>query len=178
MRYRRSYQPGGCYFFTVVTHQRQPILTIDHNIDRLRAAFQREQEKCPFNIDAIVILPDHLHTVWTLPEGDCNYSGRWNQIKRYFSIGSIGTRPLNSRSRYQKREKAVWQRRFWEHAIRDEQDWRKHIDYIHFNPVKHGYVQCARAWPYSSFGRCVRRGWYSENWGLVEPENIKDANYE
>jgi putative transposase len=178
MQYRRSHQPGGRYFFTLVTHQRQPLLSIPENIDRLRTAFKREMEKQPFTIDAIVILPDHLHTLWTLPEGDAEYSTRWNRIKRYFSVGCTGAQAKQSISRHKKREKPVWQRRFWEHTIRDENDWRGHMDYIHYNPVKHGHARTAGEWPYSSFKRCVQKGWYPPDWGATEPESIKGIEYE
>ena len=178
MRYRRSCQPGGRYFFTVVTHQRQPLLTIPENTDRLRDAFKREMDKYPFTIDAIVILPDHLHTLWTLPENDADYSSRWNRIKRHFSMGCTGVQAGQTISRQNKREKPVWQRRFWEHAIRDENDWRRHMDYIHYNPVKHGYANTPGEWPYSSFKRCVRKGWYSPDWGTTVPTNIKGIEYE
>lgn len=178
MRYRRSRQAGGSYFFTLVTHQRQNLLSIPENIARLRTAFKREKEKRPFTIDAIVILPDHLHTLWTLPEGDSDYSLRWNQIKRYFSMGCVGAHAKQSISRRTKREKPVWQRRFWEHTIRDENDWRRHMDYVHYNPVKHGYARKPGEWPYSSFNRCVGKGWYSPEWGSVEPKSIKGVDYE
>ena len=178
MRYRRAYQPGGSYFFTLITHQRQPLLSIPENIDRLRIAFKREMEKHPFTIDAIVILPDHLHTIWTLPENDTGYSGRWSRIKRYFSIGCIGDSAMQSVSRHNKREKPVWQRRFWEHTIRDGNDWQRHMNYIHYNPVKHGHASSPEEWPYSSFRRCVRKGWYSPDWGATEPEHLKDIDYE
>jgi len=160
MQYRRSRQSGGSYFFTLVTHQRQPLLSIPENIGRLRIAFKREMEKYPFTIDAIVVLPDHLHTIWTLPENDTDYSTRWSRIKRYFSSGCISANAAQSASRHNKREKPVWQRRFWEHTIRDENDWQRHMDYIHYNPVKHGHAKSAGEWPYSSFKRCVQRGWY------------------
>lgn len=145
MEYRRSRQTGGHYFFTVVTHQRQPLLTMPENIERLRAAFRREMEKRMFVIDAIVILPDHLHALWRLPEGDADYSGRWSRIKRHFSAGCVGIRAAQSASRQNKREKPVWQRRFWEHTIRDDEDWRSHMDYIHYNPVKNGYCGAGKS---------------------------------
>ncbi|HFE31869.1 MAG TPA: transposase [Gammaproteobacteria bacterium] len=178
MKYRRSQQQGGSYFFTVVTHRRQTILSLPENINRLRVAFKREMEKHPFIIDAIVILPDHLHTLWRLPEGDNDYSIRWSRIKRYFSSGCVGAVEQQSTSRHNKREKPVWQRRFWEHTIRDENDWQRHMDYIHYNPVRHGHAQVPGEWPYSSFKRCVQKGWYSPNWGTTEPENIKGINCE
>ncbi len=178
MEYRRSHQPGGGYFFTLVTHQRQPLLSIPENIDRLRTAFRREKEKYPFTIDAIVILPDHLHTIWRLPDDDRDYSTRWSRIKRYLSTGCVGAGQAQSESRQNKREKPVWQRRFWEHTLRDENDWQRHMDYIHYNPVKHGHARSPGEWPHSSFKRCVQRGWYPANWGASEPENIQDMDYE
>jgi len=178
MKYRRSQQQGGSYFFTVVTYRRQSILLLPENINRLRVAFKKEMEKYPFTIDAIVILPDHLHTLWHLPEGDNDYSTRWSRIKRYFSSGCVGVVEQQSTSRHDKREKPVWQRRFWEHTIRDENDWQRHMDYIHYNPVRHGHAQAPGEWPYSSFKPCVQKGWYPPNWGATEPENIKGINCE
>ncbi len=178
MKYRRSKQTGGCYFFTVVTYQRQPLFSIPENIDRLRIAFKREIKKHPFTIDAIVILPDHLHALWRLPVGDNDYSTRWSRIKRYFSTGCIGVRKEQSASQLNKREKPIWQRRFWEHLIRDETDWRRHMDYIHYNPIKHALAQSPSEWPHSSFKQCVEKGWYQPEWGAYEPENIKDIEYE
>ena len=178
MRYRRSQQQGGSYFFTVVTYGRQPLFSIQDNIGRLRIAFKREMGKYPFCIDAVVVLPDHLHAIWRLPENDNDYSSRWSRIKRYVSVGCVGAQEGQAPSRQKKREKSVWQRRFWEHAICDEDDWQHHMDYIHYNPVKHGYVQTPQEWPYSSFARCVEKGWYPANWGATEPENIKGINQE
>jgi len=178
MDYRRSRQPGGCFVFTLVTHQRQKILTEEINIARINDAFKIEMAKRPFTIEAFVLLPDHLHTIWKLPDGDHNYSMRWSAIKRYFSTGCVGVKHVLSDSRRQKREKAVWQRRFWEHTIQDEEDWRKHLDYLHYNPVKHGYVVSPKDWPYSSFHRCVQMGWYTAEWGTSEPVSIAGADYE
>jgi putative transposase len=165
-QYRRAYQQGGCYFFTVVTYERQKILDRSECIPRLRKAFSHVMEKYPFVMDSVVVLPDHLHCIWLLPEGDSDFSTRWRLIKRYFSIGINA--PVN-----RKGEKTVWQRRFWEHLIRNEDDWRKHVDYIHYNPVKHGYVTRPADWPHSSFQRAVDRGWYSIDWGHREPDDIK-----
>ena len=156
MDYRRYYQPGARYFFTVVTANRKPLL-ID-NIDRLRSAFRLCVTRYPFEIEAIVVLPDHLHTIWRLPEGDADFSKRWMVIKRQFSSGLPQAEV--SQSKLKKREKGIWQRRFWEHCIRNEDDWRKHMDYIHFNPVKHGYVGKPGDWLYSSFQKAVDQGWY------------------
>ena len=125
----------------------------------------------PFDLQAIVILPDHLHCLWRLPEGDADFSTRWRLIKTRFSK-SFG------KSANQRGEKEIWQRRFWEHQIQDETDWRNHMDYIHFNPVKHGLVQRAADWPFSSFHRAVERGWYPEDWGEVEPDAIADWQLE
>ena len=156
MEYRRFYQSGARYFFTVVTAKRKPLLI--ENIDRLRSAFRLCLLRYPFEIEAIVVLPDHLHTIWRLPEGDADFSKRWMVIKRKFSSGLPST--AVSQSKVKKREKGIWQRRFWEHCIRNEDDWRRHVDYIHFNPVKHGYVVKPGDWLYSSFQKAVDQGWY------------------
>jgi len=161
MDYRRVHQKGGSYFFTVVTHDRKPLLTA--HITRLRHAFRTVRDRYPYNLDAIVVLPDHLHCVWRLPPGDADFSGRWMRIKRLFSTG-IGASSATP-SQVLKREKGIWQRRFWEHCIRDEEDWRRHIDYIHFNPVRHGHALSPAEWPYSSFHRAVAKGWYVADWG-------------
>ncbi|MEA2078271.1 MAG: transposase [Pseudomonadota bacterium] len=174
MDYRRAKIPGTTYFFTLVTEHRRPLL-IEH-IDRLRAAFRHVREKRPFRMEAIVVLPDHLHTLWTLPEGDSDYSTRWMQIKRKFS-SSLSAAPSNP-SQASKREKGIWQRRFWEHCIRDELDWRNHLDYIHYNPVKHGLITRVYDWPYSSFHRFVERGWYSEDWGDEVSVEVRNMEHE
>ena len=125
----------------------------------------------PFSIDAIVVLPDHLHCIWQLPEGDNDFPERWRQIKRFVSMGLKS--PLNERN-----EKALWQRRYWEHLIRDEEDWHRHIDYIHYNPVKHGYTERAVGWPYSSFRLALKHGWYEAAWGETEPTFIAGMEFE
>nr|VFJ49003.1 MAG: putative transposase [Candidatus Kentron sp. FM]VFJ49370.1 MAG: putative transposase [Candidatus Kentron sp. FM]VFK08273.1 MAG: putative transposase [Candidatus Kentron sp. FM] len=140
--YRRARAPGGCYFFTVVTWNRRPLLV--QHMDRLREAFRAVRKRRPFEIDAIVVLPDHLHAIWRLPQGDANYSTRWKRIKQEFSKDIPGE--LNHRH-----EKRIWQRRFWEHSIRDGPDWENHMTYIYYNPVKHGLVERPMDWPYSSF---------------------------
>ncbi|MBI5970194.1 MAG: transposase [Deltaproteobacteria bacterium] len=179
MEYRRAWQKGGCYFFTVVTHERHPILTIPENVDRLRAAFDHIRRKRPFEIDGIVILPDHIHCIWQLPEDDDDFPTRWRLIKHYFSRLCKGfDGAASSQSRQSKDEKAIWQRRYWEHLVRDEDDWQRHMDYIHYNPVKHGLVDSSAKWPHSSFRRCVERGWYSQDWGDMEPKIIKGMNLE
>jgi len=159
MDYRRIYQPGARYFFTVVTEQRQPLLI--QNIDRLRESFRCCLSRHPFEIEAIVILPDHLHSLWRLPETDANFSKRWMVIKRYFSTALPPGIVNHSKSK--KREKGIWQRRFWEHQIRDVDDWRRHVDYIHYNPVKHNYVENPQDWPYSSYHQAVHKGWYQNH---------------
>ena len=171
MDYRRFYQPGSRYFFTVVTEGRQPVL-IDH-IERLRAAFRLGISRRPFAVEAIVVLPDHLHTIWRLPEGDADFSTRWMIIKRQFSAG-LAASPV-SPSQCAKREKGIWQRRFWEHCLRDEDDWQRHVDYIHYNPVKHGYVTRAGDWPYGSFRRTIAEGGYPADW---EPASDPDLPHD
>ena len=171
MRYRRNYE-GSLYFFTVVTEQRQKLLTLPDNINRLREAFRREIHAHCFGLDVVVILPDHLHCLWCLPDDDYDYSGRWARIKRYFSRGCVGSTIKTSASRRRKRELSIWQRRFWEHRIRDEDDWRRHMDYIHYNPIKHGYVASSWDWPYSSLRKCAERGLYPDNW-CVTPDMVE-----
>jgi putative transposase len=131
--------------------------------NNLRWALLDVIKRFPFTIDAICLLPDHLHCIWTLPGGDANYSVRWKEIKRLFSkkcINIVGTYELRSASREKRKEVMVWQRRFWEHALRDEEDLQRHLDYIHYNPVKHGLVQRVKDWQWSSFHRYVRMGCY------------------
>jgi putative transposase len=161
--YRRYRLPGGSYFFTVVTADRTQALLTEH-IASLREAFREVQARHPFGLEAVVILPDHLHCVWSLPEGDDDFSMRWRQIKSAFSRRVAAGEP-RSASRIAKGERGLWQRRFWEHALRDEADYRRHVDYIHYNPVKHGHVQRVMDWPYSSFRRFVLRGMYPRDWG-------------
>ena len=173
MRYRRDHQ-GNCYFFTLVTFDRTPILRGALQIARLRSAFRAVRATHPFEILAMVVLPDHLHCVWQLPDGDRDYSKRWMLIKRHFSRANAVTDEAVDRSRRSKRERAIWQRRYWEHRIRDEDDLARHLDYIHYNPVKHGHAQSPWEWPYSSLLACARRGWYSPNWG-TDPGRVLAA---
>ena len=169
--YRRANIAGGTYFFTVTTLHRIPVLTETPVREALREAIRQTRLTAPFNIDAWVLLPDHLHCIWTLPHGDANFSMRWSAIKRYVSRRCGGTFGINnvSASRTKRHESGVWQRRFWEHQIRDDTDFARHVDYIHWNPVKHGLVARAVDWPYSTFHRCVRDGMYPSDWGLGEP---------
>ena len=163
--FRRSVVPGATYFFTVNTKQRIKVLTNAPFYLALKNALRQVNAQHSFTIDAFVLLPDHLHCIWTLPPSDARYALRWNLIKR---LVSQATRHLvqipTSRSYQQRRELGLWQRRFWEHQIRDEQDLVKHVEYIHWNPVKHGYVARVRDWPHSSFHRMVELGVYPEDW--------------
>jgi putative transposase len=160
--YRRNFVAGGSFFFTVnLADRRLRLLT--ESIDALRTTFRETQRRHPFAIDAIVVLPDHLHTVWTLPEGDADFSTRWRLIKASFSRKLAAGEPVSS-SRAGKGERGIWQRRYWEHTIRDENDFARHIDYVHINAVKHGLVTRVMDWPYSSFHRMVIHGVYPEDW--------------
>jgi putative transposase len=160
--YRRNRVPGGTYFFTVNLLDRTSDLLTRHIIS-LRTAVSDVREKAPFHIDAWVVLPDHMHCLWTLPEGDADFSSRWRAIKTNLSR-QLPTNEPRSSSRMAKGERGIWQRRFWEHTIRDEHDYATHMDYVHFNPVKHALVPEPADWPYSSFHRCVERGFYPKNW--------------
>lgn len=151
--YRRHFVKGGCYFFTVTLVDRRTSLLVDH-IDLLRNSFAHVQQRHPFHINAIVILPEHLHCIWTLPDGDNDYPNRWKLIKAGFSRQLPATEE-RSISRYQRGERGIWQRRYWEHTIRDETDFRHHVEYIHHNPVKHGHAQHPADWLYSSYHRRV-----------------------
>jgi putative transposase len=165
--YRRNLVLGGSFFFTVNLADRRLRLLTDH-IHALRSAFRYAKLRHPFSVDAIVVLPDHLHAIWTLPQGEADFPLRWRLIKATFSRGLRRMGPI-SPSRARKGERGIWQRRYWEHTLRDEADLARHIDYIHFNPVKHGHVGRVQDWPYSSFHRMVRLGLYPEGWaGQVE----------
>jgi putative transposase len=169
MRYRRAQTPGATYFFTVVTYNRQPLFQGNETIALLRKAFHIVKAESPFTIDAIVILPDHIHSIWTLPKGDADFSYRWKRIKARFSLWCPQSyKQQQSASRLRKGEQAIWQRRFWEHQIRNEADFSQHVNYIHYNPVKHNLVSKPRDWPYSSFHSYVADGAYSIDWGSAE----------
>lgn len=169
MSYRRAYSPGATYFFTVVTYQRHPLFQTSQNIQLLRAAFHQVKQRYPFTIEAIAVLPDHLHALWILPSGDANFSTRWRLIKEYVTrrIDPEYRQP-RSASQVSKKEQAVWQRRFWEHQIQDERDFEQHFNYIHYNPVKHGYAASPADWQYSSFRKYVQAGMYAKDWGSKE----------
>ena len=160
--YRRLRVPGGIYFFTVNLLDRSSNLLTLH-LDALRDAVRATRAVRPFHIDAWVVLPDHLHCLWTLPPGDDDFSIRWKAIKIRF-VQSLP--PIEPRSdvRTRRGERGIWQRRFWEHVIRDEADYVRHVDYIHFNPVKHGWSGSVRDWPYSTFHRWVAAGVYPPDW--------------
>jgi putative transposase len=160
--YRRNFVPGGSYFFTVNLAERH-LRLLTENISELRAAFRYLRARHSFTIDAIAVLPDHLHAIWTLPEGDSDFALRWRLIKSAFSRALPAGEGI-SQSRAAKGERGIWQRRYWEHTLRDEGDFARHVDYIHFNPVKHGHVSQVRDWPYSSVHRMVRLGIYPEDW--------------
>ena len=161
--YRRNFVAGGSYFFTVNLADRRLRLLTDH-IDLLRAAFRETRTRHPFMIDAVVVLPDHLHVIWTLPERDRDFATRWRLIKADLSRG-LPKGEFVSTSRVGKGERGIWQRRYWEHTLRNETDYARHADYIHFNPVKHGHAASVRDWPYSSFHRMVKLGAYPLDWG-------------
>jgi putative transposase len=165
--YRRAWIEGGTYFFTQVTHQRQPWLCTDVARPLLRAAFLKVRQKYPFVVDAIVLLPDHIHCIWTLPTGDSDYATRWRLIKSYVTKqGAIKLQANRNESRQKRGESNLWQRRFWEHSIRDKADFSSHCDYIHYNPVRHGLCHRAIDWQYSSFHRYVAQGLYEVDWEM------------
>ncbi len=159
MRYKRSTAKGATFFFTVVTDKRRKILCHGANVSLLREAFRTVRSRHLFTIDAFVLLPDHLHCIWTLPEQDSDFPMRWRQIKSHFS------RYCGDKAHLAKGKQAIWQKRYWEHQIRDDRDLIRHVDYIHYNPVKHGLANAPKLWPYSSFHRYVKQGTYQADWG-------------
>jgi putative transposase len=186
MKYRRAQLKGGTYFFTVVTHKRAKIFHLSDHVELLRQAFRKVIKRHPFEIDAFVLLPDHLHCIWTLPQGDADFSTRWRLIKSYFSRkidqNSVGwveernpTKTTTSTSRLRENEKSIWQRRFWEHLIRNQKDLNRHIEYIHYNPVKHGLTKAPGDWAYSSFQRYVDEGIYDLKWGAGDKVEFDDT---
>ncbi len=162
--YKRSYY-GRTYFFTVVTYNRKPLFQDAAAVDHLRVVIRNVRSARPFDIDAIVVLPDHMHCIWSLPKGDVDYSKRWGMIKAGFTKKTGTVIASQNASRLRRHEGENWQRRFWEHQIRDERDYQAHCDYIHYNPVKHGLVNEPGAWRYSSFHRFVQNGFYDAAWG-------------
>ncbi|PPD03776.1 MAG: transposase [Methylobacter sp.] len=167
-RFRRSQTTGASYFFTVVTYRRQAILCDAPVREALREAIETVRARQPFIIEAWVLLPDHLHCIWTLPPGDAGFPARWSMIKRQVSIAckeQYRRLDLMTSSKLKHRESTLWQRRYWEHQIRDAVDFSRHADYIHYNPVKHAYCQQVVEWPYSTFHRYAAQGVYPLNWG-------------
>ncbi len=156
MLYRRADIKGATYFFTVNLADRRSSLLVD-KLGVLRAVMHKVKQSHPFKMDAVVVLPDHIHTLWTLPLGDNDYSTRWMLIKAGFSRQIPKTETI-SKSRRMKGERGIWQRRYWEHLIRDERDYENHVNYIHNNPVKHGYVEGATHWPHSSIHKFIANG--------------------
>jgi putative transposase len=161
--YRRANDPGAYYFFTVVTNDRRAFLTDEATRGCLRHAWRIVRERRPFQLIALCLLPNHLHCIWKLPEDDADYSTRWASIKAIFTreyLRQGGVEGARNRSHRRRHEAAIWQRRFWEHRIRDQRDFSRHVDYIHFNPVKHGLVTDPSDWPWSTYHRYVREGYY------------------
>ena len=162
MQYRRSRAKGASFFFTVVTQDRRRFLCDAANVALLREVFQSVRNRHPFSIDAFVLLPEHLHCIWTLPENDNDFSGRWRLIKGHFT--------RNCRARDVRGR--IWQNRFWEHQIRNDEDFIRHVEYIHYNPVKHGLAASPYAWEYSTFRRYVEQGTYHADWGSGQKMNF------
>lgn len=167
MRYRRVRLPGATYFFTLVTEGRRRLFLAQAAVEAYERAVAAVQASRPFEIEAEVILPDHLHVMWSLPDGDADFSTRWRLIKSRFtrSVASAIDASATSESRRSKGERGIWQRRFWEHVISNERDFAAHLDYIHYNPVRHGLVAAPREWPHSTFEKWVARGVYEPDWG-------------
>lgn len=176
MQYRRAKTPGGAYFFTVVTFRRRKFLSEPDNVELLRTAFRTVKSAHPFTIDAFVLLPEHLHCIWTLPPNDNDYPMRWNAIKKYSTRHCPDAlKSPRSLAQQRKRAQTIRQPRYWEHQIRDDRDFEKHCDYTHWNPVKHGLVSHPGAWPYSSFHRYLRLGLYPSNWAMLSEFEEDDA---
>ena len=172
--YRRAKFCGGYYFFTVVTYIRRKILTGEPARTHLRHAFEKVRSKRYFETIAICLLPEHLHCIWKLPEGDVDFSTRWSLIKKDFTMNYLkegGDEFAQSNSRLRHRHRGIWQKRFWEHQIRDERDLQNHINYIHYNPVKHGLVKDIDAWPWSTYHKYVESGYH----GKVDLEKMQES---
>ncbi|RUL74038.1 REP-associated tyrosine transposase [Dyella choica] len=164
--YTRARIPGATYFFTVTLAERHGNDLLTRHIDALREAFRVTRQEHPFVVEAVVVLPEHLHCLWKLPANDHDFPLRWRLIKARFSR-MIPANETPSPSRLRKGERGIWQRRYWEHLICDDRDMRQHFDYIHFNPIKHGYVARVADWPYSSFHRHVAGGRYPVDWAVA-----------
>ncbi len=169
--YRRWYVPGGTYFFTVVAHNRYPLFADPFARELLAAKIRECQKEWPFTINAIVSLPEHLHAMWTLPPGDAKYPMRWGWIKKEFTkawLAAGGIEQPVSEARRKRGDRGIWQFRYWEHTIEDEDDYDRHFDYTHYNPTKHGYVTRPGDWPHSSIHRWIKAGVYPPDWGCSE----------
>ena len=175
--YRRWLVPGGTCFFTVVTYERRPIFSTEEAVHLLGAVMREERETNCFQTIAMVVLPDHFHCVWSLPPGDEDYSNRWRRIKSEFTsrwIEQGGSELPVLASRRLRGERGIWQRRFWEHQVEDESDLEHCCDYIHYNPVKHGYAASPGDWPWSTFEKFVKAGQYPPEWGRTLPLTLKN----
>ena len=178
-QYRRVWTPGGTYFFTLVTHNRQSFFQNSICRDALRKAITDIKQQYAFEIHGWVLLPEHMHCIWQLPDGDSDYGKRWSLIKAGFSrrMHASGFKPnVVNASQNKRHEAGFWQRRFWEHLIKDEDDYRTHMDYLHYNPVKHGYVCTVQDWPFSSFHRLVNDGTYPDGWGGI-PDSDSNISF-
>jgi putative transposase len=179
--YVRLREEGGTFFFSVVTYKRRLFLTEPLARQCLRTAWREMRARYPFELIALSLMPNHLHTIWTLPEDDTDYFSRWRFLKARFSrLYRLegGAEAPRSVSRKKRRERGFWQRRYWEHKIRDDEDLRRHFDYIHYNPVKHGLVTWPEQWPWTTFHRYARMGWYGTGWGTSPVEDIKGMECE
>ena len=171
MKYRRADITGGTYFFTINLADRKSRLLVDE-IDKLRDSINKVKKSHPFVLDAMVVLPDHLHLLMTLPYGDSDFPTRIRLIKSHFSRQIPKTENIKI-SRISKQERGIWQRRYWEHLIRDEIDFERHVDYIHYNPVKHGYVEQAARWEYSTIHKYIEKGLLSPDWGSNQEQTLE-----
>lgn len=169
--YRRFRSAGGTFFFTVKTERNAPIFGDPQNVRLLGQVLREMKARWPFQMNALVLLPDHLHAIWSLRASDFDYSIRWAWLKKEFTrryLDAGGNEQRTSMSRQQNRRRGVWQRRFWEHTILNDGDFDAHFDYVHWNPVKHGYVKTPAEWPHSTFHRWVNAGVYDASWGCGE----------
>ncbi|MGI9457870.1 MAG: REP-associated tyrosine transposase [Aeoliella sp.] len=171
--YRRWYVPGGIGFFTLVTYGRRPLFAADKARQLLGNAIRMIRDELPFETIALVLLPDHLHAIWKLPSGDEDFSTRWKRIKREFTVdwlSSGGSEAETTPVQKRRGNRGVWQKRFYEHQIESEEDLEQTCDYIHYNPVKHGYVEAPADWPHSTYHRFVKSGQYELSWGRSHHE--------
>lgn len=174
MRYRRAFIPGGSFFFTAVTQCRRPLFDSDAAVSVLRSAFRAVRASRPFVIDAVVVMPDHLHCIWTLPPGDADFATRWRLLKTWFTKHCDPALRATATAHAARGERGLWQHRYWEHVLRDETDFIRHVEYIHYNPVKHGYVTSPVQWSHSSFHRYVEAGIYPVDWAGGEDMNTAE----